>query len=88
MINWRNGTWQPGDKAKYHQGHGHKDQFYTVHPGLYWYAGLGSGDFFRADGTMLLDCSPQEAHAEARRLGLEMQYVDSFITSSFKSVMG
>ena len=87
-INWLKGTWKPGAKARYHMGHGHKPCHYEVHAGLYWYSGFGSGTFFRADGTMLQNCTPQEASAEAWRLGLNFHFVDSFITSSFASVMG
>jgi hypothetical protein len=79
MINWQKGTWEAGDKAKYHDMlPNQKPQYYEVHAGLYWYSGLGSGTFFRPDGTMMLNCSPQEAHGEAVRLGIEYRYVDSF----------
>jgi hypothetical protein len=88
MIDWQKGTWQEGDKARYHQGHGHEEAYYEVHAGLYWYSGLGSGTFFRPVGTMLLNCTPQEASAEAARIGVEWRYVDSFIVSSFSGVMG
>lgn len=87
MINWQKGTWEQGDKARFHKGKG-PEEFFDVFPGLYWYSGLGSGTFFRADGTMLLNCSPSEAYAEAQRLGLEYRYVDSFDVGSFISVMG
>ena len=89
MINWATGTWTPGDQARYHCGHGRGYvPLLDVFPGLYWYSGLGSGTLFRDDGTMLLNCTPQEGYAEAKRLGLEYRYIDSFITSSFSSVMG
>jgi hypothetical protein len=87
MIDWQKKTWQPGAKARYHQGHGREPMYYEVHAGLYWYAGLGCGNYFRGDGTMLW-CSPSEAQAEAQRLGETFRYVDSFVVSSFSSVMG
>lgn len=87
MIDWSKGTWEKGDKAKYHVGRGERPEF-EVFPGLYWYSGLGSGTFFRPDGTMLLNCTMQEASAEARKLGVEYRFVDSFVVSSFSSVMG
>jgi hypothetical protein len=86
-MDWSKGTWAPGDEVRYHQGHGHAEQFYSVHAGLYWYAGMGCGRFFRPDGTHVW-CAPSEAAEEARRLGVSFTYVDSFIVSSFKSVMG
>lgn len=76
MIDFRNGTWEVGDRVQYYGSR--PESFLDITPGLYWYSGLGSGTFFRPDGTMLLNCSPQEANAEARRLGVEMRYVDSF----------
>lgn len=87
-IDYQNGTWETGDRVRFHQGHSHKEQWLTVYAGLYWYSGLGSGTFFRPDGTMLLNCSPQEGQCEARRVDIAMRYVDSFVPSSFRSVMG
>jgi hypothetical protein len=88
MIDWQKGTWQIGDKAKYHTMLGSTPpQYIGVHPGLYWYSGLGSGTLFRPDGTMLLNIPPSEANAECRRLGIQFRYVDSFDTNSFRSVM-
>lgn len=72
-------TWKPGDRVQYHDmAPGRKPTYLEVHAGLYWYSGLGCGNFFRPDGTILW-CSPQEAYAEARTIGIEMRYVDSFI---------
>lgn len=65
MIDWRKGTWERGDRAQYHVGGGKRPEI-EVFAGLYWYSGLGSGTFFRPDGTMLLNCSPSEAAVEAR----------------------
>jgi len=80
LVHFGAGWWKPGARAKYHNMKPNQEaSYYDIHPGLYWYSGLGSGTFFRADGTMLLNCTPQEAGAEARRLGLEFRYVDSFI---------
>jgi hypothetical protein len=86
VINWHKGTWDDGDTAEYH---GSRPKSYCeVFPGLYWYCGFGSGTFFRSDGTMLLNCTPQEANAEARRLGLQMCYIDSFDTRGLVNVGG
>jgi hypothetical protein len=88
-INWATGTWQPGSQARFHDMQvGNKASYFTVYPGLYWYSGLGSGTFFRPDGTMLLDCSPQEADAEARRLGINCHFVDSFINTGRSTFVG
>jgi hypothetical protein len=76
QVNWIDGTWKPGDKIRFYASR--PESFRAVEPGLYWYSGLGSGSFFRADGTILLNCSPREGHAESARLGLEFRYVDSF----------
>ena len=85
-MDWGLKTWKEGDKLKYHRGVHGTDQYIDVFAGLYWYAGFGSGTFFRDDGTFMDDCSPQEAGAEAKKLGLTFRYVDSFDTASFKSV--
>lgn len=89
MINWSTGTWEAGDKARYHNMQSNRErEYHEVHAGLYWYSGLGSGTFFRADGTMLTNCSPQEAGAEAARLGLTFRYVDSFINIGRATYVG
>jgi hypothetical protein len=86
-INFAKGTWERGDKVRWHDLRPNREpEYHEVEPGLYWYSGLGSGTFFRPDGTMLLNCSPQEAYAEARKCGVEMRYSDSFCGSF--SVMG
>ena len=82
--------WKEGAKVRYHDmAPGRKPEYRDVTPGLYWYSGLGSGYFFRPDGTML-DCSPSEARAEARRLGIErdFRYVDSFINTGSAVCVG
>lgn len=80
LVDFREGWWEPRARVKYHDMKPNQKPIYlNVSPGLYWYSGLGSGTFFRPDGTMLLDCTPQEAHAEARAVGVEMRYVDSFV---------
>jgi hypothetical protein len=76
VIDWQLGIWTNGAQVKYYASK--PEAFMDAFPGLYWYSGLGSGTFFRPDGTMLLNCSPQEANAEARSVGVEMRYVDSF----------
>ncbi len=80
-------TWHDGQKLKYHKGHGHVAEFCEAHAGLYWYSGFGCGTFLRPDHTTLW-CSPSEAQAEAKRLGVTYRYVDSFVPSTFGSVMG
>ncbi len=75
--------WKPGARVRYHDmAPNRTPEYRDVKPGLYWYSGWGTGYFFRPDGTML-DCSPTEARAEARRLGIEAdyRYVDSFINT-------
>lgn len=88
LIDFHEGWWKPGAKVRYHDMlPNQKPQHCEVFPGLYWYGGLGSGTFFRPDGT-LMDCSPQEAYAEARRLGIECRYIDSFINTGSATYVG
>jgi hypothetical protein len=86
-MDWQQGTWEPGDRLRYHKEQGEKE-YQEVFAGLYWYSGFGSGTFFRPDGTMLQNCIPQEAAKEARLVGVELRFIDSFVTGSFISVMG
>jgi hypothetical protein len=89
LVHFGKNWWKPGARLKYHDMAPNREASYLdVHPGLYWYSGLGSGTFFRTDGTMLGNCSPQEAHAEARRLGIEMRYVDSFVNTGRATFVG
>jgi hypothetical protein len=85
-INWRNMTWEPGAKARFHKGSG-APEYFTVYAGLYWYSGFGVGYYFKSNGAML-HCSYAQAQKEARRDGVECHFVDSFVVGSFRSVMG
>jgi len=90
-IDWIKKIWdvENGARLRYHNMLPNQAPlYYDVHPGLYWYSGLGSGTFFRADGTMLADCTPQEAYREAMRLGLRYRYVDSFCNIGRAIYMG
>jgi hypothetical protein len=87
-MNREDNTWEQGDKLKFHDMKpNQKPQYLEIEPGLYWYCGLGCGMFFRPAGTFA-DCSPQEANAEARALGIEMRYVDSFINIGSATYVG
>jgi hypothetical protein len=49
----------------------------TARPGLFWYHGFGSGQYFSKDGQFYW-CQTDRARELAKEDSLQMQFIDSF----------
>ena len=73
-------TWKPGDVVRYARGGGNKlgdERTQEIVPGLFWYCGMGLGEYYAADGTVWW-CYGTEATELARKDGVEVTRFDSF----------